>query len=149
MASAGTSVGILCRRRQGSSRRRGAVPRRVAALLLAIPLALLILMGAGLSLAQAHASVRESQPAPHATVKGPVVEVRVRFNARIDPRRSRLVLHRAGTSDHTLSLKDVGEPATLAATAPGLTPGAYVLRWQVLALDGHITRGEIPFTVGR
>jgi hypothetical protein len=28
-----------------------------------------------------------------------------------------------------------------------LTPGVYVLRWQVLAIDGHITRGDVPFTV--
>jgi hypothetical protein len=27
------------------------------------------------------------------------------------------------------------------------TPGAYVVRWQVLAIDGHITRGDVPFTV--
>jgi copper resistance protein C len=29
-----------------------------------------------------------------------------------------------------------------------LQPGAYSLRWQVLAVDGHITRGDVPFTVG-
>jgi len=28
-----------------------------------------------------------------------------------------------------------------------LAPGAHVLRWQVLAIDGHITRGDVPFTV--
>jgi methionine-rich copper-binding protein CopC len=28
-----------------------------------------------------------------------------------------------------------------------LSPGAYSVRWQVLAVDGHITRGEVPFTV--
>ena len=28
-----------------------------------------------------------------------------------------------------------------------LKPGAYTLRWQALALDGHITRGDVPFTV--
>ncbi|MFI4981818.1 MAG: copper resistance protein CopC, partial [Nevskiales bacterium] len=27
------------------------------------------------------------------------------------------------------------------------TPGAYVVRWQVLSVDGHITRGDVPFTV--
>ena len=26
-------------------------------------------------------------------------------------------------------------------------PGRYVVRWQVLAIDGHITRGDVPFTV--
>jgi len=26
-------------------------------------------------------------------------------------------------------------------------PGAWRLRWQVLALDGHITRGDVPFAI--
>jgi methionine-rich copper-binding protein CopC len=26
-------------------------------------------------------------------------------------------------------------------------PGAYTLKWQVLATDGHITRGSVPFIV--
>jgi methionine-rich copper-binding protein CopC len=38
-------------------------------------------------------------------------------------------------------------PDVLSATGHGLTKGAYVLRWQVLADDGHITRGEVPFHV--
>jgi methionine-rich copper-binding protein CopC len=28
-----------------------------------------------------------------------------------------------------------------------LKPGAYKLQWQVLAPDGHITRGVVPFSV--
>jgi copper resistance protein C len=28
-----------------------------------------------------------------------------------------------------------------------LKPGSYTLRWQALSTDGHITRGEIPFSV--
>jgi methionine-rich copper-binding protein CopC len=28
-----------------------------------------------------------------------------------------------------------------------LTPGDYVASWQVLATDGHVTRGTVPFTV--
>jgi hypothetical protein len=35
----------------------------------------------------------------------------------------------------------------LASQAQGLIPGEYRIRWQVLASDGHITRGEIPFKV--
>ena len=41
-----------------------------------------------------------------------------------------------------------GDPNVVAATTAALTAGAYVLRWQVLAIDGHITRGDIPFMVG-
>jgi len=35
----------------------------------------------------------------------------------------------------------------LSARAQQLAPGKYTLRWQALAVDGHITRGEVPFTV--
>ena len=38
-------------------------------------------------------------------------------------------------------------PDVLSATGHGLAKGTYVLRWQVLASDGHITRGEVPFQV--
>ena len=38
-------------------------------------------------------------------------------------------------------------PDTLDSKATGLKPGAYRIRWQVLAPDGHITRGEVPFSV--
>ena len=37
---------------------------------------------------------------------------------------------------------------TLASQAQDLRPGEYRIRWQVLASDGHITRGDIPFVVG-
>ena len=37
--------------------------------------------------------------------------------------------------------------ADVLAASATLTPGAYVMRWQVLAVDGHITRGDVPFTV--
>ncbi len=32
-------------------------------------------------------------------------------------------------------------------SATDLRPGDYTVRWQVLAVDGHITRGDVPFTV--
>jgi len=47
----------------------------------------------------------------------------------------------------TLKIQGQDGLDTLSAEAKGLRPGTYRLRWQVLASDGHITRGEIPFTV--
>jgi methionine-rich copper-binding protein CopC len=40
-----------------------------------------------------------------------------------------------------------GLPAAAHAHAEGLTPGDWSLAWQALSIDGHITRGEIPFRV--
>jgi hypothetical protein len=115
--------------------------RHLVALLLAAGLVL------GSTAARAHAIVVSSQPATGAVVHGKTVEVVVRFNSRIDPVRSRLLLVRADGTTTTLALNDAPGPDTLAATVGPLAPGSYRLRWQVLAVDGHITRGDIPFTV--
>jgi methionine-rich copper-binding protein CopC len=112
---------------------------------------LVLLLAAGLGLgttaARAHAIVVSSQPAAGAVVHGNTVAVVVRFNSRIDPVRSRLLLVHADGTSTTLELNAAQNPDALAATAGPLAPGSYRLRWQVLAVDGHITRGDIPFTV--
>jgi len=99
--------------------------------------------------ASAHAVLLESNPSLNAVLSGPDVPIKLRFNVRIDAGRSRLtLLHPDGTTIPLELAKD--SPAdTLSARADGLVPGAYRLRWQALASDGHITRGEIPFTVAR
>jgi methionine-rich copper-binding protein CopC len=104
-------------------------------------------LGLGSTAARAHAIVVSSQPAAGAVVPGKTVAVVVRFNSRIDPVRSRLLLVRADGTSTTLALADAQSPDTLAAAVGELAPGSYRLRWQVLAVDGHITRGDIPFTV--
>ena len=109
--------------------------------------ALLLALVLGSMAARAHAIVVSSQPAADAVVHGATTEAVVRFNSRIDRERSRLLLIRADGSSTTLDLKETQNPDTLAATLAGLVPGTYRLRWQVLAIDGHITRGDIPFTV--
>ena len=116
-----------------------------SARLAAIFFAAWILLGSGA--ARAHAIVVSAQPAVDAVVHGTTAEVVLRFNSRIDRERSRLLLVHADGAATPLTLKDASGPDTLAATAAGLVPGAYRLRWQVLAIDGHITRGDIPFTV--
>jgi methionine-rich copper-binding protein CopC len=70
----------------------------------------------------------------------------LRYNSRIDPGRSRISL--IGPGETSLILHAAAEsPPGVIDTAADLEPGAYVLKWQVLATDGHITRGRVPFTV--
>ena len=95
----------------------------------------------------AHAVLLEAKPAPNGQVSGPDIAVQLKFNSRIDAARSRLTLVRPDNSLLPVSLAQSSSPATLDARITGLAPGAYTLRWQVLAADGHITRGEIPFHV--
>jgi copper resistance protein C len=97
--------------------------------------------------AGAHAVLLESSPALKSTVPGPDVPIKLRFNVRIDGSRSRLTLVAPDGSMSTLEISQSAGPDTLCAQAKGLAPGEYRLRWQVLASDGHITRGEIPFSI--
>lgn len=99
--------------------------------------------------AWAHAIVLDAEPGVDVTVAGPDVAVRLQFNSRIDHRRSRLTLLPVKGEPRTLAIDATGGPAVLIARASGLAAGEYALRWQVLAEDGHITRGDIPFKVGR
>jgi copper resistance protein C len=95
----------------------------------------------------AHAVLLESIPALKSSVAGPDVPLKLRFNVRIDAARSRLTLVEPNGPSQTLEIRGQDAPNTISAEAKGLQPGAYRLRWQVLASDGHITRGEILFTV--
>jgi methionine-rich copper-binding protein CopC len=99
--------------------------------------------------AMAHAILLESSPSLNSTVAGPGIPIKLRFNVRIDATRSRLTLLKPDASTESLAITKDAPADTLASQAQALNPGEYRIRWQVLASDGHITRGEIPFQVTR
>jgi methionine-rich copper-binding protein CopC len=78
---------------------------------------------------------------------GPVLEIKLRFNVRIDGSRSKLTLVLPDGTAREVALPRQPSPDALAATVPEILPGSYQLHWQVLANDGHITQGDIPFRV--
>lgn len=97
--------------------------------------------------ALAHAILVRSTPAMHAVVQGTRLPIALHYNSRIDASRCSLTLTNAAGKSLPLAMQTPASPAELDALADGLMPGAYILHWQALATDGHITRGEIPFTV--
>lgn len=116
---------------------------------LAVPAMLGLIFGALLHphAAAAHAILIASQPPEGGSVPAGNVAIHLQYNSRIDRVRSRLVLTRPDHSQATLPIAAEGAPDEM-NTAATLTPGAYVLRWQVLGIDGHITRGDVGFTAG-
>jgi hypothetical protein len=108
----------------------------------------LLLAGASAFIAFAHAILVKSTPAANEIIAGPNVPVELNFNSRVDQARSTLTLE---TPSHSTSRVHVdvnsSSPAKLTASISGLASGSYKLHWQVLAVDGHITRGEITFQV--
>lgn len=96
--------------------------------------------------ALAHAILVGSEPPAGGHVPAGPVTLKLHFNSRIDRRRSRLLLVRPDRSQTTLPI-DPHSTANLLVTQAPLAAGAYTVRWQVLSVDGHITRGDLPFSV--
>ncbi len=97
----------------------------------------------------AHAIVVGSTPRAEAVVTGDVLAVEIHFNSRIDAARSHLKLFRIDGDVVSLPLVDAGSDDMLKASTRGLAPGRYRLHWQTLSPDGHISQGDIPFSVSR
>ncbi len=108
---------------------------------------MLAFTGLGAPSAFAHAIVLTSVPTINTSMRGPAIPIQVHFNSRIDQARSRLLLIAPNGAETVLKLDPTSSPDTLTAQADSVAPGAYRLRWLVLAVDGHITRGDIPFKV--
>jgi hypothetical protein len=110
-------------------------------------LVLLIVVAGASQVCWAHAILKESTPALKSTVKGPDFDITLRYDVRIDGGRSRVVLVAPDGTTSTLKLEAQDKPDILKTHVAGLKPGEYKLQWNVLASDGHMSKGEIPFTV--
>ena len=95
----------------------------------------------------AHAILLSCVPTVNSIVKGPDTPIRLRFNSRIDLKRSKLLLVYPDGTQRELTISSQDSPDMLVSEAKGLSQGLYLIHWQVLASDGHITRGEIGFKV--
>jgi methionine-rich copper-binding protein CopC len=108
---------------------------------------LAVLLAMHPKLALAHAVLVSSTPQKNAAVSGPDITFSLKYNSRVDGAHSSLSLLKPDGSIERIQA--LSQPAADMLTASGhkLSKGAYVLRWQVLSSDGHITRGEVPFQV--
>ena len=109
-------------------------------------IAMMLIVG-GSHMLWAHAILMDSTPKANTSVKGPDVAITLRYNVRIDGSRSRVQLIQPDGSALPLILGKQDSPDVLQTKAAGLKPGAYKLKWNVLASDGHMSKGEVPFMV--
>jgi methionine-rich copper-binding protein CopC len=99
--------------------------------------------------AGAHAIILESEPAAGAKLAEPPARIYLRFNSKIEKRLSHVTLTAANGFPVPLAVKTDGSEKLDRIVLPlgSLRPGAYVVRYKVLAADGHITEGALRFTV--
>ncbi len=119
-------------------------PKRLSSLVLFV---LALFFAASPRQALAHAVLVSSTPAKNGALSGPDITINLKYNSRVDGGRSALSLLRPDGTIERISGLTQPMPDVVSATKHGLVKGAYVLRWQVLSSDGHITRGEVPFHV--
>lgn len=111
----------------------------------------LVLCCVSVGTAYGHAIVIESSPKNGEALSEPPAEAVLRFNARIEKKLANVVLLKNGGT--VVPLQGRGENATeetadvLRIRLPVLEDGSYVLRYKVLATDGHATLGELRFTL--
>ena len=103
-------------------------------------------------MAAGHAIVLESSPERDAQLAAPPERVTLRFNSKIEPALSRATIEPAGGRPVALTATAApanGHPAPDRLVIPlrPLGPGTYVVRYRVLAADGHLTEGALRFTI--
>jgi len=118
--------------------------RRISSVRTALLMSLLLLVPV---VALAHAILVRSYPAKHQVIDGQDVSFDFHFNARVDGARSTLTL--VMPDGKRTRLEPTSQPTldSLMAHATKLAAGEYTVHWQVLSSDGHITSGDVPFTV--
>jgi copper resistance protein C len=118
--------------------------KRFSTVALSIAVAALLLQ---VTAASGHAILIASTPKEGDVISNSDPTFALQFNVRIDGIRSRISLVHPDGSIQPVSINKQTSPDILTANAKGLTPGNYHIRWQVLAVDGHISNGEVRFTV--
>jgi len=100
-------------------------------------------------LAAGHAFVVESRPSAGAKLTEPPTEVYLRFNSKIEKRLSHVTISTEKGKPMALPIAADGQdrPDRLVLPLGPLAPGNYLVRYKVLAVDGHITEGILRFSV--
>jgi methionine-rich copper-binding protein CopC len=116
--------------------------------LLAMAAALLLCL-TNYSAASAHALVVESNPRDGALLKQAPDRIRLRFNVKIEKALTRIRLTKGDKQLVKLPASDFSRsaPEKLEVLLPPLQPGDYLLRYSVLAVDGHDTQGILRFSI--
>lgn len=96
--------------------------------------------------AWAHALLVRSTPAANSTINPGNLEATLKYDSRVVPAGCNLSLMGPRGKVTKLAI-GFRPPEILTTQLKDLIQGNYMLRWQALSTDGHITRGAIPFRV--
>ena len=95
----------------------------------------------------AHAIVLKTSLAEHPIRKSTADSITLHFNSRIEVKLSRASLVSRDQPERSLTMTAGAAPGDVLVRLPALEPGAYALRYRVLAADGHVTEDTIRFSI--
>ncbi len=98
---------------------------------------------------EGHAFPDHSDPKVGSTISASPPQVRIWFDSDLEPAFSNLMVHNADGKmvDKKDPRVDPSNPVLLEVDVPSLTPGTYIVIWNVVARDGHRTNGQYTFTL--
>ena len=96
-----------------------------------------------------HAFPDHSEPKVGSTLSAPPTQVRIWFDAALEPAFCAIMVHNADGKmvDSRNGRVDPSDPTLLSVTVPRLPAGTYLVIWNVVSRDGHRTQGTFPFTI--
>ena len=110
---------------------------------------LLLIILAGTAGVEAHAFLKDAEPAVGSTVQTSPNEVRIRFTENIEPAFSSIQVFDA--SGKEVDKRDVhldrSDRALLHVSLSRLGAGIYKVVWRVVSVDTHVTNGNFTFRV--
>ena len=89
----------------------------------------------------------DSTPKMNSTVTGPDVPIKLKFNVRVDGKRSRLQLTNPDGLDRRAGSTKANSPRHLGIAGSRTEARRIQTGVAALASDGHMSKGEVDFTV--
>jgi methionine-rich copper-binding protein CopC len=105
---------------------------------------------AGADGALAHATLVRATPAAGSAVAAAPAEVTLRFNERLEPAFSAIIVRDADGKqvDKGDTHVDKADRAMIRTSLPPLSPGVYTVEWRATSADTHKVNGNFTFKVG-
>jgi methionine-rich copper-binding protein CopC len=119
------------------------------------PTTIILLASALLSLASvpafAHAHLVKAQPAAGGTLHEAPSEVTLRFNEKLEPKFSSIVVRDSSGKqvDKGDAAVDNADRMMIRVPLPPLEPGVYKVEWHAMSADTHKVNGDFTFKVGQ
>jgi copper resistance protein C len=108
---------------------------------------LFVIILAGTARIEAHAFLKDAEPAVGSTVQPSPNEVRIRFTEKIEPSFSSIQVFDASGKqiDKGDTHADPASRALLHLSLPPLKAATYKVVWRVMSVDMHVTKGDFTF----